>query len=153
MIVRQPPDVANAKKSSTGKAANKAGTNASTLADRTLTSNITSKLNLEPLIPKVRNTSFLELSTETNPHYYKYLNRSALHRLRQSDDGNFPAQFRDATIMFISLGKLKVWTDDGIAHAQTAMTRAIKCLVKYEGEFSLDFNSKKKHPPCRKYFS
>jgi hypothetical protein len=133
MIVRQPPDSANAKKSSGGKAANKNSAGASAIADRALTSNITSKLNLEPLIPKVRNTSFLDLSTETNPHYYKYLNRSALHRLRQSDDGNFPAQFRDATIMFISLGKLKVWTDDGIQHAQTAMTRAIKCLVKYEG--------------------
>ncbi|KAG2182772.1 hypothetical protein INT44_005752, partial [Umbelopsis vinacea] len=142
MIVRQPPEGPHAKKSSTGKASNKAGNGtSSTLADRTLTSNITSKLNLEPLIPKVRNTSFLEISTETNPHYYKYLNRSALHRLRQSDDGNFPAQFRDATIMFISLGKLKVWTDDGIVHAQTAMTRAIKCLVKYEGmlqQFAVD---------------
>jgi hypothetical protein len=137
MIIRQPPEAATSKKTSTGKAANKSnggGTAPDRNADRALPLNITSKLNLEPLIPKVRNTSFLELSTETNPHYYKYLNRSALHRLRQSDDGNFPAQFRDATIMFISLGKLKVWTDDGIKQAQTAMKHAIKCLVKYEGK-------------------
>jgi hypothetical protein len=137
IIVRQPPEtVTSGKKGSSAKATNKTnGTNTTDrAADRSLPMNITSKLNLEPLIPKVRNTSFLDLPTEINPHYYKYLNRSALYRLRQSDDGNFPAQFRDATIMFISLGRLRVWTDDGIEKAQTAMTSAIKCLVKYEGK-------------------
>ncbi|KAI8639281.1 hypothetical protein BD408DRAFT_350303 [Parasitella parasitica] len=98
-------------------------------------------LNIEPLIPRTRDTSYLELSSDPNPNYLKYINRSALYRLQHSPDDNFPAQFRDATIMFISLGKLNVATQEGMQIAQKATITTIQTLVKYEGvlqQFAVD---------------
>lgn len=107
--------------------------NASYLANRPGLMTRAATLNIEPLIPRTRDTSYLEFSTDPNPHYFKYINRSALYRLKHSPDDNFPAQFRDATIMFISLGKLNVATPEGIQIAQRATMATIQILVKYEG--------------------
>ncbi|KAG0795990.1 hypothetical protein G6F22_004998 [Rhizopus arrhizus] len=98
-------------------------------------------LSIEPLVARTRDTSILELSTDPNPHYLKYINRSALFRLEHSPDDNFSAQFRDATIMFISLGKLNVATPEGLQLAQKAVHTTIRILVKYEGilqQFAVD---------------
>lgn len=103
------------------------------LADRPGLMTRAATLNIEPLIPRTRDTSYLELSSDPNPNYLKYINRSALYRLQHSPDDNFPAQFRDATIMFISLGKLNVATPEGIKIAQKATFTTIQTLVKYEG--------------------
>lgn len=92
-----------------------------------------SKLNTEPLIPRVRNTSFLEAPSGSNPHYYKYINRSAYHRLQDSVDGNFPAQFRDVTIMFVSYGDYEFTTEGGVNVAQKVMMLALEALKKYDG--------------------
>ncbi|ORX45471.1 hypothetical protein DM01DRAFT_1311751 [Hesseltinella vesiculosa] len=76
-----------------------------------------------------------------NPVYLKYMSRSALHRLKQSDNDSFPAQFRDVTIMFISLGKLNPSTPSGLVLTQQAVYLCIKILVKYEGalqQFAVD---------------
>ncbi|KAG0191251.1 hypothetical protein DFQ28_000646 [Apophysomyces sp. BC1034] len=115
--------------------------NASYLADRPGLMKNAAKLNIEPLIPRVRNTSHMEISSESSPHYLKYLNRSALYRLQNSPDDNFPAQFRDVTIMFISLGKLDVASTGGVNLAQKTVLLAMKTLVKYEGmlqQFAVD---------------
>ncbi|GAN05696.1 hypothetical protein MAM1_0099c05170 [Mucor ambiguus] len=111
------------------------------LADRPGLMTRAATLNIEPLIPRTRDTSYLELSSDPNPNYLKYINRSALYRLQHSPDDNFPAQFRDATIMFISLGKLNVATSEGIKIAQKATFTTIQTLVKYEGilqQFAVD---------------
>ncbi|KAI9269939.1 hypothetical protein BY458DRAFT_510336 [Sporodiniella umbellata] len=76
-----------------------------------------------------------------NPDYPKYINQSALYRLQHSLDDNFPAQFRDATIMFISLGELNVASAEGLRTAQRAMRATIRALIKYEGilqQFAVD---------------
>ncbi|RCI02739.1 hypothetical protein CU098_006304, partial [Rhizopus stolonifer] len=76
-----------------------------------------------------------------NPHYFKYINQSALYRLQHSPDDNFSAQFRDATIMFISLGKLNVASSEGLFIAQKAIRATIRALIKYEGilqQFAVD---------------
>lgn len=94
-------------------------------------------LKLEPLIPRTRDASLMELSTDPNPNYTKYINRSALYRLQHSPDDNFLPQFRDCTIMFISLGKLNVATQEGIKIAQKATRATIAALVKYEGMLNI----------------
>lgn len=104
-----------------------------------------SQLKVEPLIPKTRDTSFLTLTMDSSLQYYKYLNRSSLYRLQHSVDGSFPAQFREATIMFISLGKIHVDEQDGYQKAQKALYLAIRRLVKYEGmlqQFAVDDKGK-----------
>ncbi|KAI9478765.1 MAG: hypothetical protein EXX96DRAFT_572195 [Benjaminiella poitrasii] len=115
--------------------------NASYLADRPELMTRADTLNIEPLIPRTRDTSFLELSFNPNPNYLKHINRSALYRLQHSPDDNFTAQFREATIMFISLGKLNVATPNGLQIAQKAVHMAIQIIVKYEGilqQFAVD---------------
>jgi hypothetical protein len=107
--------------------------NVSNLADKPGLMTRASILNLEPLIPRSQETSYLELASDQNPNYIKYINRSALYRLQHSPDDNFPAQFRDVTIMFISLGKLNVATPEGIQLAQRAAHTTIQALVKFEG--------------------
>ncbi|CEG63430.1 hypothetical protein RMATCC62417_00573 [Rhizopus microsporus] len=100
-----------------------------------------SKLNIEPLVPRVRNASYMNIPANRNAFYYKYLNQSALYRMRNSIGGNIPAQFRDATIMFISLGKANVTTKKGLEKTEEAVTIIIKALVKYEGmlqQFAID---------------
>ncbi|KAI8083598.1 hypothetical protein BDF21DRAFT_337121 [Thamnidium elegans] len=111
------------------------------LATRPGLMNRAATLNIEPLIARTRDASYLELSSDPDPYYFKYLNRSALYRLQNSPDDNFPAQFRDVTIMFISLGKLNVATPEGIQIAQRASIATIEALVKYEGvlqQFAVD---------------
>ncbi|KAI8376559.1 uncharacterized protein BYT42DRAFT_575048 [Radiomyces spectabilis] len=115
--------------------------NLSYLADRPALKQQANNLNIEPIIPRIRNTSYLRLSTDANPNYHKYLNRSALYRLQHSVDDNFPAQFRDVTIMFINLGNVNVANKDGLMMAQKAVKIAMKALVKYEGvlqQFAVD---------------
>ncbi|KAI8139465.1 hypothetical protein BJV82DRAFT_521836 [Fennellomyces sp. T-0311] len=100
-----------------------------------------SQLNIEPLVPRIRNKSYMQLSAEANPYYFKYVNRSAVYRLSMSPDGNFPAQFREITIMFVSLGKVDVATDDGLQAVQDAMCAVVRSLVRYEGvlqQFAID---------------
>ncbi|KAI7854568.1 hypothetical protein BDC45DRAFT_508695 [Circinella umbellata] len=100
-----------------------------------------SKLNIEPLIPRIRNKSYMQLSGESNPYYYRYVNRSAVYRLSRTVDGNFQAQFRDSTVMFVSLGAVNVVTDEGLQACQDAMLAVIKATVKYEGvlqQFAID---------------
>lgn len=100
-----------------------------------------SQLNIEPLVPRIRNTSYMQLSGESNPYYYKYVNTSALYRLLHSPDGRFPAQFREATIMFVSLGKVDVSNQVQLHTCQTAVKLAIRILIKYEGvlqQFAID---------------
>ncbi|CEG62750.1 hypothetical protein RMATCC62417_00028 [Rhizopus microsporus] len=117
------------------------GAHASYLADAPGLLSRADTLHIEPLVARTRDTSILELSSDPNPNYLKYINRSALYRLEHSPDDNFPAQFRDATIMFISLGKLNVATTHGLELAQKAVHTAIRTLVKYEGilqQFAVD---------------
>ncbi|KAI9496217.1 hypothetical protein BDB00DRAFT_953131 [Zychaea mexicana] len=100
-----------------------------------------SQLNIEPLVPRIRNKSYMELSAEANPYYFKYVSRSAVYRLSRTPDGNFQAQFRDATVMFVSLGKVDVVTDEGLQIVQDAMKAVTKSLVRYEGvlqQFAID---------------
>ncbi|KAI8331150.1 hypothetical protein BC941DRAFT_439130 [Chlamydoabsidia padenii] len=115
--------------------------NSDYLSDRPGLINQASQLKIEPLVPKTRDTSFLNLTVDSNLHYFKYLNRSSLYRLQHSVDGNFPAQFREATIMFISLGKVHIDQPDGLKKAQKALYLAMRRLVKYEGmlqQFAVD---------------
>lgn len=103
------------------------------------------KMSLEPLIPRVRNTSYLYLPVELNRYYFKYISRSALYRLKNSVDGNLPAQFREVTIMFVSLGKPNVAERDELSKVQKAVLIAIRALVKYEGmlqQFAIDDKGK-----------
>jgi hypothetical protein len=111
-----------------------ATSNANYLADRPGLMTRAATLKLEPLIPRTRDASLLELLNDSNPNYTKYINRSALYRLEHSPDGNFLPQFRDCTIMFISLGKLNVATTEGMKIAQKATYATIQALVKYEGK-------------------
>jgi hypothetical protein len=99
------------------------------------------RLEVEPLIPRIRNTSFMNIPINSNSDFFKYINRSALYRLRHSIDDTLPAQFRDVTIMFVSLGKTDVTTREGLYNVQKAVLVAIQVLVKYEGmlqQFAID---------------
>ncbi|KAI8968057.1 hypothetical protein BDF20DRAFT_898573 [Mycotypha africana] len=100
-----------------------------------------SGITMEPLIPRVRNTFLNYLPAEANPIYCKYVNRSALYRMQHSVGGHIPAQFREVTIMFISLGKTHVASSEGLLKAQQAVLVAIQALVKFEGmlqQFAID---------------
>lgn len=100
--------------------------------------------SVDPLIPPTPDTtSCSELPLDQYFSLVKYINRSALYRLEDSTDDNFPAQFRDATIMFISLGKLNPASPEGTKIAQRSVHTAIQVLMKYEGK---DFSY------CKKYF-
>ncbi|CAO3667120.1 unnamed protein product [Rhizopus stolonifer] len=99
------------------------------------------KLSIDPLVPRVRNTSYMNLPADRNGFYYKYLNRSALYRMRNSINGNVPAQFRDVTIMFVSLGKTDVTNKKGLLKVQEIIIVIIKALFEYEGmlqQFAID---------------
>ncbi|CDH51330.1 hypothetical protein RO3G_09281 [Lichtheimia corymbifera JMRC:FSU:9682] len=100
-----------------------------------------SRMNIEPLIPRVRNKSYMQINMDNNMDLCKYINRSAVYRLRSYGDGNFPPQFREATIMFVSLGKIDVSKPEGLNIAQKALSIAIKIFVRYEGllqQFAVD---------------
>lgn len=104
-----------------------------------------SKMSIEPLVPRVRNTFHNNLPVNSNRFYCKYINRSALYRMQHSVDGSIPAQFREATIMFISLGKTDVLSKEGLKKVQTAAVIAIDALVRYEGmlqQFAIDDKGK-----------
>ncbi|KAL0095824.1 hypothetical protein F4703DRAFT_1826999 [Phycomyces blakesleeanus] len=118
------------------------GPNASYLAERPGLMKQASKLNIEPLVARRRNNDYMEQpNEETNENYSKYINRSALYRLQHSPDNNYPAQFRDVTIMFVSLGKLQVSTPEGLEMGQRALKIGMRSLIKYEGmlqQFAVD---------------
>ncbi|KAL0091054.1 hypothetical protein F4703DRAFT_1400836 [Phycomyces blakesleeanus] len=99
------------------------------------------RLAMEPLIPRVRNSSFLNLPVNSNPHYFKYISRSSLYRLQNSASGDILAQFRETTIMFVSLGKMEVVTKKGLDIVQKALVTCLRALLKYEGmlqQFAID---------------
>ncbi|KAG0203338.1 hypothetical protein BGX28_004367 [Mortierella sp. GBA30] len=94
-----------------------------------------------PLLRRVRNEKLFNAAMESNPHYYKYVNKSAIHRLILYPDNNFPAQFRNATILFVSLGDVKPWLPEGLALCQRAMLVVNRILSVYEGfiqQFAVD---------------
>ncbi|KAF9907732.1 hypothetical protein EC991_010679 [Linnemannia zychae] len=94
-----------------------------------------------PLIRKVRNDNLLNGLGDVNPNYYKYINKSAIHRLILYPDSNFPAQFRNVTILFISLGDVKPWLPEGLAFCQKAMCIVHQVTSAYEGfiqQFAVD---------------
>ncbi|KAI9469638.1 MAG: hypothetical protein EXX96DRAFT_586924 [Benjaminiella poitrasii] len=94
----------------------------------------------QPLVPRTRNV-YGDLPFEANQFYYKYINRSALYRMQRSSDDNLPAQFREVTIMFVSLGKTNVEDAEGVANVQKAVMIVIQILIKYEGmlqQFAID---------------
>jgi hypothetical protein len=99
------------------------------------------KLSIEPLMPRVRNTCHMNLPVGMNRYYFKYISRSALYRMKHSVDANIAAQFRDVTIMFISLGKTDVCKREGLIKVQKAVLLAIQNFVKFEGmlqQFAID---------------
>ncbi|KAI8988967.1 hypothetical protein BDB01DRAFT_783845 [Pilobolus umbonatus] len=99
------------------------------------------KLEISPLIPKVRNYSFMSISSSENTYYHKYLNRSGLFRLYTSLDDTYTAQFREVTIMFISLGKTDATSKEGLNRLEIALKLVIQSLIKYEGmlqQFAID---------------
>lgn len=103
------------------------------------------KVSVEPLIPRIRNTSHMNIPVDTNRNYFKYINRSALYRMQHSVDGSLPAQFREATMMFVSLGKADVTTKEGLDAIQKAVLIVIQVLVKCEGvlqQFAIDDKGK-----------
>lgn len=107
------------------------------------------KIVIEPLIPRIRNTGYTNLPLDSNRYYSKYINRSALYRMQHSIDGNISAQFREVTIMFVSLGKTTVTTEDGLQKIQRAVLLVIEALVKYEGmlqQFAIDDKGKFQGP-------
>ncbi|KAG0245137.1 hypothetical protein BGX31_007848 [Mortierella sp. GBA43] len=94
-----------------------------------------------PLMRRVRNDKLLNTPVESNPHYFKYINKSAIHRLMLYPNGEYPAQFRNATILFVSLGDVKPWTADGLALCQEAMVIVHNVTSMYEGfiqQFAVD---------------
>ncbi|KAG0042364.1 hypothetical protein BGZ83_000554 [Gryganskiella cystojenkinii] len=94
-----------------------------------------------PLMRRIRNDKMLNTAVESNSHYYKYINKSAIHRLILYPDNTFPAQFRNATILFISLGDVKPWTPEGLAWCQKAILAVHKVTSTYEGfiqQFAVD---------------
>ncbi|KAI9307012.1 hypothetical protein BJ944DRAFT_228992 [Cunninghamella echinulata] len=116
--------------------------NADYLLDRPGLMNVANQLKIEPLVPKTRDNAYMALaSVSSSLQYYKYLNRSSLYRLQHGNSENFPAQIRDVTIMFISLGKIKIETSTGLKLAQKVLFSAIRRMVKYEGavqQFAID---------------
>ncbi|KAI8344260.1 hypothetical protein BC941DRAFT_408182 [Chlamydoabsidia padenii] len=113
--------------------------------DRPLLKQQTQQSPIEPLVNRTRSGGPIMFNSDdgsnTNPIYLKYINRSALCRLQQGVDNSFPAQFRDVTIMFVSLGKLNPASPEGLQKAQQAANLCIKTLVKYEGtlqQFAVD---------------
>ncbi|KAI8380592.1 hypothetical protein EDC96DRAFT_491498 [Choanephora cucurbitarum] len=96
---------------------------------------------MTPMHSDSRVESVVSIPPDSNPNYFKYINQSALYRLQHSPDGNFLPQFRDVTIMFISLGKLNVATPEGARIAQRATVATIRALLRYEGvlqQFAVD---------------
>ncbi|KAK3814886.1 MAG: hypothetical protein J3Q66DRAFT_432623, partial [Benniella sp.] len=94
-----------------------------------------------PLIRRVRNDKLLNAPVESNPHYSKYVNKSAIHRLILHPDGEYPAQFRNATILFVSLGNVKPWISEGLSFCQRAMIIVHEITSTYEGfiqQFAVD---------------
>ncbi|KAF9172935.1 hypothetical protein BGX20_004525 [Mortierella sp. AD010] len=94
-----------------------------------------------PLMRRIRNEKQLNTPVRCNPHYYKYLNKSAIHRLILYPDGAFPAQFRNATILFVSLGDVKPWTQEGLVLCQKVMHTVQQIISTYEGfiqQFAVD---------------
>ncbi|KAG0340079.1 hypothetical protein BG004_006556 [Podila humilis] len=94
-----------------------------------------------PLLRRVRNDSLIHQSIRSNPHFYKYINKSAIHRLFLYPDSTYPAQFRNATILFISLGAVQPWTPEGLALCQKAMSIVHKVTTFYQGyiqQFAVD---------------
>ncbi|KAI1321822.1 hypothetical protein EDD11_000098 [Mortierella claussenii] len=97
--------------------------------------------NDDPLPRRIRNDKLLNTSVESNPHYYKYINKSAIHRLILYPDNTFPAQFRTVTILFVSLGDVKPWTPEGLATCQKAIFQVHQVMSEYEGfiqQFAVD---------------
>ncbi|KAF9120405.1 hypothetical protein BGW39_011399, partial [Mortierella sp. 14UC] len=97
--------------------------------------------NDDPLLRRIRNDKLLNTSVESNPHYYKYINKSAIHRLILYPDNTFPAQFRTVTILFVSLGDVKPWTPEGLDTCQKAIYQVHKVTSEYEGfiqQFAVD---------------
>ncbi|KAF9582755.1 hypothetical protein BGW38_010801 [Lunasporangiospora selenospora] len=94
-----------------------------------------------PMLRRVRNDRLLSAAVESNPHYYKYINKSAIHRLILYPDNTFPAQFRNATILFVCLEDLKPWTDEGLVVCQKTILAVHKVMTLYEGfiqQFAVD---------------
>ncbi|KAF9204756.1 hypothetical protein BGZ49_004914 [Haplosporangium sp. Z 27] len=101
----------------------------------------TQNINEDPLLRRIRNDKLLNTSVESNPHYYKYINKSAIHRLMLHPDSDFPAQFRTVTILFVSLGDVKPWTTEGLATCQKAIYQVHKVTSEFEGfiqQFAVD---------------
>ncbi|KAG1227627.1 hypothetical protein G6F35_002544 [Rhizopus arrhizus] len=99
------------------------------------------KLTIDPLVPRIRNTSYMNIPVNRNSFYGKYLNKSALYRMKNSIGGIVPAQFRDVTIMFVSLGKTDVTNKDGLTKVQDVVHIVLKALIEYEGmlqQFAID---------------
>ncbi|KAF9431147.1 hypothetical protein BGZ94_008297 [Podila epigama] len=97
--------------------------------------------NDDPLLRRIRNDRLFNTPVESNPHYYKYINKSAIHRLILYPDNTFPAQFRTVTILFVSLGNVKPWTPEGLETCQKAMFEVHKVTSEYEGfiqQFAVD---------------
>ncbi|KAF9341516.1 hypothetical protein BGZ91_007173, partial [Linnemannia elongata] len=66
-----------------------------------------------------------------------------LHMALSAGDinSNFPAQFRNVTILFISLGDVKPWLPEGLAFCQKAMITVHRVISAYEGfiqQFAVD---------------
>ncbi|KAF9950478.1 hypothetical protein BGZ70_001340, partial [Mortierella alpina] len=87
----------------------------------------------DKLLSRVRNDKLLKKSVESNPHYYKYINKSAIHRLILYPDSTYPAQFRNVTILFVSLGHIKAWTPEGLDICQRAIYQIHRTTSEYEG--------------------
>ncbi|KAF9571254.1 hypothetical protein EC968_000797 [Mortierella alpina] len=95
----------------------------------------------DKLLSRVRNDKLLNKSVESNPHYYKYINKSAIHRLILYPDNKYPAQFRNVTILFVSLGDIKAWTPEGLDICQRAIYQIHRTTSEYEGfiqQFAVD---------------
>jgi hypothetical protein len=67
--------------------------------------------------------------------HIRYVNKSAIHRLILHPDGGYPAQFRNATILFVSLGNVKPWISEGLSFCQRAMIIVHEITSTYEGTF------------------
>ncbi|KAF9584674.1 hypothetical protein BGW38_005614, partial [Lunasporangiospora selenospora] len=101
----------------------------------------TQTANTSDIPRRIRNDKLLNKHVESNPHYYKYINKSAIHRLQLYPKSNFPAQFRTATILFVSLGDVKPWTAEGLGTCQKAIFQVHKVTSEYEGfiqQFAVD---------------
>lgn len=127
------------------KGSNNSGPNANYIKTLPGLTTQATTMSIDPLVPRVRNTYHMNYPVESNQFYLKYINRSALYRMQHSIDDNLPAQFREVTIMFVSLGKTAVQKREGLARVQKAVLFAIKSLVKYEGmlqQFAIDDKGK-----------